>query len=185
MKTILLFIFFILSLISIGQEPTYKLYSDIWEETEYPKGRRSYKPIGERCFFYLSNEIKKKINIDSILFYLPQSFNEFRKDYNKSLVIEDKMLSKKCLSYSKNLSIEFKHDESWSGMECNSKICDISFSKIPSDKNLNKIIADSCFDTFFNSKSHMNLLLSEEYKKFGFGVYYVEEYFFICVRAIK
>jgi uncharacterized protein YkwD len=55
----------------------------------------------------------------------------------------------------------------------------------PNKQDINLIISQCVFDIFTSSEGHMRVLLSDEYKFFGFGVSQGKSGFKICIRGRK
>jgi hypothetical protein len=151
----------------------YPLYSDVWE-TEYVDSVSDFKPKNYNGFSFDVSYVKSNINPAKIQGYLHESLNKFRFDYNLNSVVEDTLLTKSSIEYSKQLLVKFKHDENAGKLfsEAIVTIPFIMFSRITEkDGDINKIISDCCFDIFVGSPSHMSVLLNENPKRqFGFGV---------------
>lgn len=141
-----------------------------------------------------------KIDINKINSMLLTSFNNFRKDYNKRPVKENVDLSKLCSEYANTLTTEnFGHipdlqkitEAEFNGYDYEGEVISTSslysYSRVDLDKqDINKIIADSFFDGFVSSPSHMRILLQDEYSyEYGFGISIRKDGdIFICSRAI-
>ena len=149
------------------------LYSDVWE-TEYVDSVSDFKPKNYNGFSFDVSYVKSNINPAKIQGHLHESLNKFRSDYNLNSVVEDTLLTKSSIEYSKQLLVKFKHDENAGKLfsEAIVTIPFILFSRITEkDGDINKIIADCCFDIFVGSPSHMSVLLNENPKRqFGFGI---------------
>jgi uncharacterized protein YkwD len=128
------------------------------------------------------------IDTNKINSYLLKSFNDFRSDYGKPKVIEDNDLSSQSKSYAKKLSSNFTHDPNMPSNQ-DEVIATINYVLISKfdykSSDINKLIADCCFDIFISSNGHMGMLLSDNYKLYGFGVYQNERSFSVCVRAYR
>lgn len=176
----------------------YPLYSDIWRY-DYDKNQWFPKDGGSFTI-YDSKKMFSKIDIDKINSMLLTSFNNFRKDYNKRPVNENSDLSKLCSEYANTLTTEnFGHtpniqeitENDFIGYGFNGEVIASSslypYSMVDLDKqDINKIIADSFFDWFVGSPSHMRILLLDEYSyEYGFGISIRKDGdIFICSRAI-
>lgn len=160
------------------------MYSDVWEYVSDDSKR--IIPKGGGSFSFPSQELIDKIDTNKINSYLLESLNKFRKDYGKSPVNEDKDLTKSSKIYAKSLSKEFKHDHNRTDKtsEVIARLNFIMFTKIDlKNYDLNKVIADCCFDIFIRSDGHMSILLDENAKYYGFGLYQTSNYFMICIRC--
>jgi hypothetical protein len=118
--------------------------------------------------------LESKINPTKIQSYLFESFNKFRTDYGVPITEEDSTLTLKSIEYSKYILSNFVHSKRDS-KRSEEAICTIPmtmFSRISEkDGDINKIIADCCFDIFVGSPAHMSILLNEDPKrKYGFGI---------------
>jgi uncharacterized protein YkwD len=151
------------------------LQSSFHEDTSFEK-----KVFGKELI------LEYKIDTNKINSYMLESLNKFRKDYGKSSVTEDNNLTKSSKLYAKSLSKEFKHDYDRTDKtsEVIAKLNFIMFTKVDLKKyDINKVIADCCFDIFIRSYGHMSILLDENAKYFGFGLYQTSNYFMICIRC--
>ena len=88
----------------------YPLYSDVWE-TKYVDSVSDFKPKNYNGFSFDVSYIKSNIDPVKIQGYLHESLNKFRSDYNLNSVVEDTLLTKSSIEYSKQLLVKFKHDE--------------------------------------------------------------------------
>jgi hypothetical protein len=202
MKTFLTFILFanLFCLFSqTNKKITYELYSDIWV---YDKEKNKFLPKNADNFtIYDKKKMSEKIDINKINSLLLSSFNNFRKDYNKRPVKENKRLSELCSDLVNSATIEyFEHSPTvqeeteyeLSGYNFSGEVIATStlyvFSRVDLDKvDINKIIADSFFDEFINSTSHMKLLLLDDKDnyEYGFGISIRNNGdIFICSRSI-
>lgn len=163
----------------------YPMYSKIWDMSYNhwstdedgeplivfsPKG---YRTFGDDCPDF------KNVNLHKVQSLLITELNNFRKDYKKIAIKENKTLSTKSINDAKNL-ITIKNYKI--NKENNVKII---YDRIPSDFfsrvdfnkfNLEKTIAESVFDWFVANDNGMSFLLNEEKKEFGIGVYVDERY---------
>jgi uncharacterized protein YkwD len=181
MKNLIVFIFCLFSFNSFNQ--TYEMYSDVWEYVSSDSKRIT--PKGGGSFSFPSQDLINKIDTNKINSYMLESLNEFRKDYGKSPVTEDKDLTKMSKSYAKCLSKDFKHDPNLpnNNSENIAELNFMLFTKIDLNKyDINKVIADCCFDIFIRSNGHMGMLLDDKAKKYGFGIYKSTHSLMICVR---
>ena len=176
------------------------MYSQIYEGVEYTgeyyidkKGIKRYeiKHTIKKDRKLSSDNIKhykQNVNEEEVKYYLHESFNEFRKDYNLNSVVENEYLSKKSQEYSEDLINEFKHSNYKEGnyLECISSIGVLSLYTITKDENVNKIISECCFDSFVGSIGHMKVLLSEdESYEYGFGITITNSRIYVVVRSQK
>lgn len=172
--------------IFVSNSQTYEMYSDVWEYVS--KDSKMIVPKGGGSFSFPSEEMIGKIDTNKINSYMLESFNNFRKSYGKSPVTEDKDLTKKSKSYAKCLVSDFKHDynRTENSSEVIAELNFMLFTKIDLNKyDINKVIADCCFDIFIRSKDHMSILLDDESSKYGFGIYKSTHSIMICVRGMK
>ena len=182
MKNLISFVFTFL-FVFVSNSQTYEMYSDVWEYVS--KDSKRIVPKGGGSFSFPSEDMIKKIDTNKINSYMLESFNKFRNDYGKSPVTEDKDLTKKSKSYAKCLVNEFKHDPNLpnNNAENIAELNFILFTKIDLNKyDINKVIADCCFDIFIRSKGHMEMLLCETTNKYGFGIYKSTHSIMICLR---
>ena len=176
------------------------MYSQIYEGVEYTgeyyidkKGIKRYeiKHTIKKDRKLSSDNIKhykQNVNEEEVKYYLHESLNEFRKDYNLNSVVENEYLSKKSQEYSEDLVNEFKHSNYKEGnyLECISSIGVLSLYTITKDENVNKIISECCFDSFVGSIGHMKVLLSEdESYEYGFGITITNSRIYVVVRSQK
>ena len=185
MKTLIL-ILTILVTLNVNSQNGYKLYSKVWL-FDLKSKTAVVQPIDGSVYFrydYLDS-VKSKIDTNKIKSYLLESFNEFRNDYGKCSVVENRQLTSDCQKYSKVLVKKYGHDKITKGCECISTLSLSTLTLIKkSDGDFNKLVAECLFDIFVTSKSHMELLLDDEYKEFGFGVTFNSTYAYIVVRGI-
>lgn len=164
---------------------SFSLYSDVWS---FNKDTKSFTPKGGGNFSYPSPDLLSKIDTSKINDLLLESLNNFRKDYNKPPVTESLEMSKMATLYAKNLSNNFCHDVNLPKNQ-GEVIATINFafiSKIDHNtSDVNKIIADCVFDIFVASDNHTDMLLNDDYKIYGFGIYQNTFSFSICVRATR
>lgn len=183
MKNLIVLIFCLFSFNSFNQ--TYEMYSDVWERSK--ENKNTILPKGGGSFSIPSNDILNKIDTNKINSYMLESFNKFRKDYGKSLVKENKDLTLSSKSYARSLANEFKHDYNRTDKSNSEVIATLSFIKISnvdiSKYDINKVIADCCFDIFINSYGHMSILLDDNFNEFGFGIYNTGKSLKICIRS--
>jgi|688.fasta_scaffold102600_4 hypothetical protein len=166
---------------------SHPLKSDVWE-TKYIDSVSDFKPKNYKGFSFDVSYVKSNIDPVKIQGYLHESLNRFRSDYNLNSVIEDTLLTKSSIEYSKQLLVKFKHDENAGKLfsEAIVTIPFIMFSRITEkDVDINKIIADCCFDIFVGSPSHMSVLLNENPKRqFGFGITVTDVNIGVVVRSV-
>ncbi len=131
--------------------------------------------------------VKENINEEKVKSYLYESFNEFRKDYELYPVKENKKLTKQSQEYSKQLVKKFKHSNGKNrDGECIASISRLTINAIKEGENVNKIIAECCFDIFVGSPSHMKILLKEDKRyEYGFGVTITDDKIFVVLQAQK
>jgi hypothetical protein len=192
MKTLVTILFAIITGVSYSQYPSgkYKNFSKIWDiKVVVENGVKGnvITPIGYKAFSLNMKYVKENINESEIEKYLLESFNEFRKNYNVSPVTQDVDITKGAEAYSKKLvNTVLVHDVNlpYGLCECIATIPYMMLSKITKeDGNLNKIIADSYFNIFVGSDSHMDILLDENIKTFGFGITVVDGLITVVVRG--
>lgn len=185
MKT-LATILVILMTFNVNSQSGYKLYSKVWL-FDYNNKTAVVQPINGSVSFrydYLDSVIAK-IDTNKIKSYLFESFNEFRNDYGKCSVVENRQLTIESQKYSKKLVKKYCHDKITKGSECISMLPLITFTLIKkTDGDFNKLVAESIFDVFVTSKNHMDILLDNEYKEFGFGFTIENSNVYIVVRGI-
>jgi len=167
MKNILTILLLTLSLMSYGQKIPcleYTLYSDIWAQECGDNGIQKLLPKYHKGFSLNTYYIENNIDERKVESYLLESLNSFRADYGVGPVKESKWLTKISEVYVKKLSNSvFKHDNIGRyGIQMSKNICGYSmlnFSRVDyEDGDLNKIIADSYFDSYVCSSGHMSML---------------------------
>jgi uncharacterized protein YkwD len=193
MKTLVTILFAIITVVTYSQEvlSKYPLFSDIWKVNvvvENGKKVDVVTPINAKCFSLNTSYVEQNINESEIKKYLLESFNKFRKDYNVPLVTENVTITKGAEEYSKKLgsSKTLVHDVNlpYGQSECIANISFMLLSKITKDDgNINKIIADSYFDIFVGSDAHMDILLDNDTKTYGFGITVVNNTIIVVVRG--
>jgi uncharacterized protein YkwD len=185
MKTLVTILVFLMTF-NVYSQSGYKLYSKVWL-FDYNNKEAVTQPINGLVSFrydYLDS-VNAKIDTNKIKSYLLESFNEFRNDYGKCPVIENLQLTSDSQKYSKKLVKKYCHDKITKGSECISMLPLITFTLIKkTDGDFNKLVAESIFDVFVTSKNHMDILLDDEYKQFGFGFTIENSKVHIVVRGI-
>ena len=170
-----------------SQKTTYELFSDVWEY-EYKDGIQKMKPINSENFKMPTKELISKIDTTVINGLLLKSFNQFRSDYGKGEVNEDPKMTNQCKSYAKRLHKKYEHDKNVPDGHYED-IASISFVLLgnidPYKQDINLIISQCVFDIFTSSEGHMRVLLSDEYKYFGFGASQGKSGLKICIRGRK
>jgi len=152
---------------------SHPLHSDVWRSV-YDDSTTEVRPKNFNSFTLDLTYLESKINPTKIQSYLFESFNKFRTDYGVPITEEDSTLTLKSIEYSKYILSNFVHSKRDS-KRSEEAICTIPmtmFSRISEkDGDINKIIADCCFDIFVGSPAHMSILLNETpNRKFGFGI---------------
>jgi hypothetical protein len=188
MKNLVTILLVLLSLNVGSQSSHYELHSKIWE-IDYSGKIAMLHPIGSDEFRGdLFDTVIKQLDLNKVKSHLLTSFNEFRKDYNSLPVIQDTDLTIKCENYVKKLPSNFNHDTNLDGKTCECILYTSLYFFTPikrTDGDFNKIVADSIFDSFVDSNPHMKILLSNDAKKVGFGVYISGEHIYVVFRSIK
>jgi hypothetical protein len=152
------------------------LYSKIWVSNygEFRGDKINYVlPKNGGNFGFNTSYVSQNIDVDKIQSYLLESFNEFRKDYKCGEIKEDTLVSRKCREYSKLIFDNFVHDVNLPSnqSECVGRFSFMTLSKVTKeDGDLNKLIAESCFDIFIGCPAHTAILLNNNRKYYGFGV---------------
>ena len=177
MKKTITTLLILVSLLTYGQKIPcieHTLYSDIWSQECGDNGIQRLLPKNHKGFSLDTEYIENNIDERKVESYLLESLNSFRADYGVGPVKESKWLTKISEVYVKKLSNSvFEHDNIGRyGIQISENICGYSmltFSRVTAkDGNLNKIIADSYFDSYVCSSGHMGMLLSDD-DYFGFG----------------
>ena len=180
MKNLILVLFAIITVVTYSQNDLskYPVFSNIWNVNvviENGKKVVVVTPINAKCFSLNTSYVEQNINETEIEKYLLESFNKFRKDYNVPSVTENVSITKGADEYAKKLALSntLVHDVNlpYGQSECIANIPFMMLSKITKeDGNINKIIADSYFDIFVGSDAHMDILLDNDTKTYGFGI---------------
>ena len=157
------------------------MYSQIWKlewTGKYVTDKNSPKygaeiltrpPTEGRINTIKNSYVEENIDEEKVNSYLYESFNEFRKDYKLDPVKENKKLTKQSKEYSKQLTKKYKHSNSQGKYaECIAWFPRMAVNSIKEGENVNKIVAESCFDTFVGSAGHMAILLKEDKKKVAY-----------------
>jgi hypothetical protein len=191
----LLFIFFVLITLPIGAQ-TYDLnecpmISNIWVsdyETVSDGLVSNVLPKKGGHFGLSTTYIEQNFDEKKVEGYLADAFNGFRSDYKCTQVKEDTSLSKKCDDYSKIILTNYGH---FKGLLDNQSECIVIipftlFSKVTKeDGDINKLIAESCFDIFVGCPIHMSILLDNKVFDYGFGVTIQDNKISVVIRGIK
>ena len=194
MKTILSILFVLLSLTLVGQ--TYDLnecplYSKIWKSSYVKNGNvitTKLLPKNGGNFGLNTKYVEENVDVIKIQDYLLTAFNEFRHDYKCNSIVEDTVVTKECIEYSKLIFGNYVHYDGLPSnqSECVGNIPFVILTKVTKeDGDINKLIAESCFDTFVGCPAHMALLLDNKMKDYGFGVTVMNNNIFIVIRGIK
>ena len=192
MKNLITLLIVLLSISGYSQEDPnkkYPMYSDIWRinfETHQflPK-------YDEKFYIIVPKYVLDSVDEGKIRSYLLQSFNEFRNDYGRKSVKESKVLTKQSQEYSVILSkpnTKWEHSNRNSrkgAAECIATVNMVEFSRVSEGNNINKIIADSFFDTFVGSRAHMEILLKKPTYEYGFGFAKAGYTFYVVIQAKK
>jgi hypothetical protein len=154
----------------------YGLKSNIWEAEpyDYDKNLTSFGPKGGGVFSYDESYLKE-IDIKKIQANLEKSFNEFRKSYNYKPAKIDQKLITECIEDAKNMDQKkgvFKNNNK-NAKQFWDKIPVFMFGSVDTKKiDINKAISDSFFDYFVGDDEAMGVVLDDQNKKYGFGIYY-------------
>lgn len=170
------------------------IHSKIWVKEDSSRKARgekgnAFKPVGKEYFNMKGNDsILNLISVAKIEKDLLTCFNEFRNDYQIPPVREDSTISRKCKAYSKRVFDKFEHDmyRPKNQTECIALIQFFLFNDVkPEDGDINRLVAESCFDIFVGSPAHMSLLLSEKEDVFGFGIHQKGKTISVVVRGTR
>jgi uncharacterized protein YkwD len=159
----------------------------VWE-FDFVDSTQKMKPIGVDYFKMPTQALISRIDTNKINSLLLQSFNKFRADYGKPPVFEDPIMTKQCKSYALKLHDNYEHDKSLTKNQSENigSINYILLGNIDIEKqDINLIISECVFDLFVSSEGHMRLLLSDEFKNYGFGISQNKSGFKICIRGRK
>lgn len=196
-----LFILFILlqSVLIVNSQVKYPLskypmYSKIWSMSydEWMKDEDGqsaivFSPKEDRTFDGNCTELKN-VNLNKVQSLLIAELNTFRKDYKKEIIKENKTLSTKSIDDAKKLITvkDYKIANESNIKIIHDRIPSDFFSRVDFKKfNLEKTIAESVFDWFVANDSGMSLLLSDQKKEFGVGVYVDEKNGVVIVIRCK
>ena len=146
---------------------------DTWMKDEDGKPLIVFSPKGYHTF---ENDCPglKNVNLIKVQSLLITELNTFRKDYKKENIKESKTLSTKSIDDAKKLATVKNYKI------VNENDIKIVYDRIPPDFfsrvdfkkfNIEKTIAESVFDWFVANDAGMGLLLSDQKKEFGVGVY--------------
>lgn len=152
---------------------SHPLKSDVWVSS-YVDSVTEFKPKEFKSFSFDFLYVTTNIDPEKVQEYLYESFNQFRTDYGLNKVEEDPTLTISSISHSKTLFVNYKHSQRKS-ITFSEAIAIIPFNMLSrvteKDGDINKIIADSCFDIFVGCPSHMSILLNENpNRQYGFGI---------------
>lgn len=152
---------------------SHPLKSDVWV-SKYVDSTTEFRPKDYKSFSFNYSYVTSNIDPEKVQEYLFESFNQFRTDYGLNKVVEDSTLTKSSIAHSKSLFVNYKHSERKS-MTFSEAIGIIPFNMLSrvteKDGDINKIIADCCFDIFVGCPIHMSILLNENSnRQYGFGV---------------
>ena len=174
-----------------SQNP-YPLYSDVWKfsaKNIFDEGGYTVLPKDGDFFQLVSKYYSENVDTNLVKEYLLSSLNNFRKDYGKPPVVENKRLTEIATEYSIFLSNLPSEEWEHSDLENNefflsgnyvaevlSGIDNMMFNNITkSNGDLNRIVADCIFDIFIISQKHSDILLKDTTKyEVGFGVTFTE-----------
>jgi len=185
MKTLIL-ILTILVTLNVNSQSGYKMYSKVWGDYEQSKPKTTVQKYPIDYGFYLEKKdsILKSVDINKVKSLLLESFNEFRRDYNKPQVTQHNRLTIDCENYSKKLYTNYVHDSSCGNVSECIGILSVYYTITSKNcGNINKIISECVFDYFVKSELHMKLLLDEDMVKFGFGITLVDDNIYIVIRG--
>jgi len=152
---------------------SHPLKSDVWV-SNYVDSTTEFRPKDYNSFSFNYSYVTSNINPQKVQEYLYESFNQFRNDYGLNKVVEDSTLTNSSIVHSKSLFVNYKHSERKT-MTFSEAIAIIPFNMLSriteKDGDINKIIANCCFDIFVGCPEHMSILLNENpNRQYGFGV---------------
>jgi len=167
-------------------KPTGKYVTDK-NSSKYGVERFMRLPTEGRTNTIKNSYVEENIDEEKVKSYLYESFNEFRKDYKIDPVKENKKLTKQSQEYSTQLVKKYRHSNTQGKFaECIAYFPRIAVNAIREGENVNKIVAECCFDTFVGSSAHMAILLKEDkIYEYGFGVTIHNGGIYIVIRAQK
>ena len=190
MKNLITILFVLFTFFGYSQSSgcEYEMYSDVWDidcDTGMwkPKGGEKFKGFSD-------NSVKNEISEEKIREYLLESCNEFRRDYGLMYdVTEDKELTIDAEKQAEKLGYHKIFHSNLKSIKANGEVCGaiplFTLAEYkPSMGDINKVIAQSTFDIFFNSPSHMKILLEDNKNiSFGFGLKYEGSTFYMCYQT--
>lgn len=200
MKTIMTILATIITVVGLSQKyKTYDLnecpmYSRVWKAKYVPDvfDRSNFvtqiTPKNADLFASVKTDILKTVDEAKVQQYMLEAFNQFRTDYKLPTVTENVEVSKQADEYSSKVLVDYKHCPTLpkNQSECLAILPAMMLSSITkADGDINKIIAECCFDTFVGCPAHMSLLLDPLCKSYGFGVTVVNNRVAVIVRGIR
>ena len=184
-----------MSFLSYSQH--YKLYSNVWALNCEEGGEHMFIPKegGDKYggFGFGPNPFLT-IDENKVYSYLLESLNEFRNDYGKGPIKGSKYLNDISQKYCKkmitlhNKTGDYPHDnlsQYGLGDMAENVACPLWFwfRHLNSEtQNVEKLVAESYFDFFVHSPSHMKMLLSDA-KWFGFGLIFDNDRMYIVIKS--
>lgn len=198
MKTIMTILATIITVVGLSQTyKTYELdecpmYSRVWKTKYVPnvfdrtKKSIQFTPINSDMFASVKTDILKTVDEAKVQKYMLEAFNQFRTDYKLPTVTENSEMTKQSDEYSSKILVDYKHCPTLpkNQSECLAIIPSMMLSSITTaDGDINKIIAECCFDMFVGCPAHMSILLDPLSKTFGFGVTVVDNRVAVTVRG--
>lgn len=170
------------------------MYSKVWKAKYVPDvfDRSTYvtqiTPKNADLFASVKTDILNTVDEAKVQQYMLEAFNQFRTDYKVPTVTENVEVSKQADEYSTKLFANYNHCTTLpkNQSECLAIIPAMMLSSITkADGDINKIIAECCFDTFVGCPAHMSLLLKPESKSYGFGVTVVNNRVAVVIRGVR
>lgn len=136
-----------------------------------------------------SESFKKNFDLDKVRKYMLESLIEYRAHFGVyTNLVEDKNMTYQSNIWAERLSYEFKHstrDIRGNTSEVIGSDYFFIFFNIPdSFGDINKIIAESLFDSYTFSYSHHKILIDTAYTVWGFGIYIKDvDSMYTCFRG--
>lgn len=203
MKKFLLSTFGFLAPSFLFSQNSYPLYSDVWKFSYtniFDKNGCTVLPKDGDYFQLTSTYYSNNVDTNIVKEYLLSSLNNFRKDYGKLPVVENKRLTEIATEYSNFLSTLPSEEWVHSDLENNefylsgnyvaevlSGIDNMMFNNLnKSHGDINRVVADCIFDIFIISKKHSDILLKDTTKyEVGFGVTFTEWGIMIVIQLTE
>lgn len=198
MKYIVTIVAIINTLLGLSQKyKTYDLnecpmHSRVWKAKYVPNVfdrstiATEITPKNADIYASISTDILKTVDEAKVQQYMLEAFNQFRTDYKVPTVNENAEVSKQADEYSEKILVNYEHCRTLKNQsECLGNIPAMMLSSITkADGDINKIIAECCFDIFVGCPAHMVLLLDPKVKSYGFGLTVTKYKVSVVIRGV-